>query len=81
MLAAAIAALAGAWIVAAVFAGGVVALALTLVTGLIQARAGAAHLAGVLAAPWYVCSRLSCSCARSSSLLRRNEYYGPTARA
>ena len=67
VLAAAIAAAAGAWIVAAVFAGGLVALALTLVTGLLQARAGLRTWLALLPRPGTWASRRSCSCARSSA--------------
>ena len=45
---------AGAWTPAAIFAAGLLALALTLVTGLIQARAGLRTWLALLVAPWYV---------------------------
>ena len=70
---AAIAAAAGAWAVAAVFAAGLVALAMTLVTGLIQARAGLRTWLALLLAPWYVAlkavvqlARLPACCAGSA---------------
>ena len=46
--------IAGAWPATAVFAGGLVALALTIVTGLVQARAHLRTWVALLAAPWYV---------------------------
>jgi cellulose synthase/poly-beta-1,6-N-acetylglucosamine synthase-like glycosyltransferase len=76
----AIAGAAGAWAVAAVFAGGLVALALTLVTGLIQARAGLRTWLALLAAPWYVAFKAVVQVRALASLLRRDRYYGPTAR-
>ena len=81
VLATAIAAAAGAWIVAAVFAGGLVALSLTLVTGLLQARAGLRTWLALLAAPWYVCFKAVVQLRAVVSLLRRDRVYGPTARA
>jgi hypothetical protein len=81
VLAAAIAAVAGAWIVAAVFTGGVVALALTLVIGLLQARAGIRTWLALLAAPWYLCFKAVVQLRAVVSLLRRNRVYGSTARA
>jgi cellulose synthase/poly-beta-1,6-N-acetylglucosamine synthase-like glycosyltransferase len=81
VLATGIAALAGSWIVAAVFAAGFLALALTLVTGLIQARVGLLTWLALLAAPWYVGWKAVVQLRAAVSLLRRNRYYGPTARA
>lgn len=72
---------AGAWTAALVFAGGFVALALTLVTGLIQARVGARTWLALLVAPWYVGFKAIVQLRAIASLLRRNRYYGPTARA
>jgi 1,2-diacylglycerol 3-beta-glucosyltransferase len=80
VVATAIAAVAGAWIVAAVFAAGFLALALTLVTGLIQARAGLRTWMALLAAPWYVGWKAVVQLRALASLLRRDRYYGPTAR-
>jgi cellulose synthase/poly-beta-1,6-N-acetylglucosamine synthase-like glycosyltransferase len=76
-----VAAVAGAWAVAAVFAGGFLALGLTLVTGLIQARAGLRTWLALLAAPWYVAWKTVVQLRAVASLLRRDRYYGPTARA
>jgi 1,2-diacylglycerol 3-beta-glucosyltransferase len=77
----AIALLAGVWAVAFVFAGGFLALALTLVTGLIQARVGPRTWLALLAAPWYVAFKAVVQLRALASLLRRDRYYGPTARA
>jgi glycosyltransferase involved in cell wall biosynthesis len=77
----ALAALAGASAVAWVFAAGFLALALTLVTGLIQARVGARTWLSLVVAPWYVAFKAVVQLRAIASLLRRNRYYGPTARA
>lgn len=71
---------AGAWPVAAVFAGGFVALALTLATGLAQARAGLRTWLALAAAPWYVGFKAVVQLHALVSLLRRDRAYGPTAR-
>jgi hypothetical protein len=73
--------LAGAWTAMFVSAGGFVALALTLVTGLIQARVGRRTWLALLVAPWYVGFKAVVQLRAIASLLRRNRYYGPTARA
>src|SRR4051794_5626612 len=77
----ALAALAGAWAVAWVLAAGLLALALTLITGLIQARVSARTWLSLLIAPWYVAFKAVVQVRAIASLLRRNRYYGPTARA
>jgi cellulose synthase/poly-beta-1,6-N-acetylglucosamine synthase-like glycosyltransferase len=79
-LAAVIAAVAGATVPAAVFAGGLLALGLTLVTGLIQARAGLRTWLALLAAPWYVAFKAVVQLRALASLLRRERHFGPTAR-
>lgn len=76
-----IASAAGAWTVAAVMAGGCAALGLTLVTGLIQARVGPRTWLALLAAPWYIGFKAMVQLRAVASLLRRNRYYAPTARA
>ena len=73
--------LAGAWVVAAAFAAGFLALCLTLITGLIQARVGRRTWLALLVAPWYVAFKAVVQLRAIASLLRRNRYYGPTARA
>lgn len=80
LVAAAVAAVAGAWVVAAIFAGGLVALGLTLVTGLVQARAGLRTWLSLAAAPWYLAFKAVVQLRALASLLRRDRYYGPTAR-
>jgi cellulose synthase/poly-beta-1,6-N-acetylglucosamine synthase-like glycosyltransferase len=76
-----LAALAGAWPVAWVFAAGFAALVLSLVTGLIQARAGLRTWLALLAAPWYLVWKTIVQIRALVSVLRRDDYYGPTARA
>jgi cellulose synthase/poly-beta-1,6-N-acetylglucosamine synthase-like glycosyltransferase len=76
-----IASIAGAWVVAGVFGAGFLALALTVVTGLVQARVGPRTWLALLAAPWYVGFKAVVQVRALTSLLRRNQYYGPTARA
>lgn len=80
LLAASVAAIVGAWPVAAVFAGGLIALALTIVTGLIQARAHLRTWLALVAAPWYVVFKAIVQLRAVASLMRRERYYGPTAR-
>lgn len=81
LLGAALGALAGAWIVAAVFAAGLVSLGLTLATGLVQARVGLRTWMALLAAPWYVAFKAMVQLRAVLSLLRRQREYGPTARS
>jgi Glycosyl transferase family group 2 len=78
---AAVAALAGAWVVAAVFAAGFVALGLVLCTGLIQARARARTWLAVAAAPWYVAWKAVVQIRALASVLRRDDYFAPTTRS
>ena len=78
--AAGLAALAGAWTLAAVFGVALAALVLTLVTGLIQARVGPRTWLALLAAPWYVGWKAVVQVRALASVLRRDDYYGPTAR-
>ena len=75
------AAVAGAWTLAAVFGGGLLILALALVTGLVQARAGLRTWLALLAAPWYVAWKAVVQVRALASVLRRDDVYGPTARA
>jgi 1,2-diacylglycerol 3-beta-glucosyltransferase len=79
-VAAGLAALAGAGWLAAVDGAGFLALALALVTGLVQARAGLRTWLALLAAPWYVAWKAAVQIRAIASLLRRDAYYGPTAR-
>jgi hypothetical protein len=77
----AIAAVAGAWPLAIVFAGCLAVLALALATGLVQARAGLRTWLALLAAPWYVGWKALVQLRALVSVLRRDDYYPPTARA
>ena len=81
VLAAALATLAGAWPVAAVFGIGALALAVTLATGLVQARAGLRTWFALVAAPWYIVFKAVVQLRAMVILLRRDRVYGPTARA
>lgn len=80
LLAVALASVAGAWAIAAVFGAGLLALALALVTGLIQARAGLRTWMALFAAPWYVGWKAVVQLRALASVLRRDDYYPPTAR-
>ncbi len=75
-----LAAAAGGWIITAILAGGLLALALTIVTGLVQARVGARTWLALLAAPWYVGFKAVVQLRAIASLLRRDRVYGPTIR-
>jgi hypothetical protein len=75
-----VAAVAGAWTLAALFGAGLLVLALALVTGLIQARAGLRTWLALLAAPWYLAWKTVVQVRALASVLRRDDYYGPTAR-
>ena len=48
--------------------------------GLVQARAGLRTWLALLAAPWYVGWKAIVQVRALASVLRRDEYYGPTAR-
>jgi cellulose synthase/poly-beta-1,6-N-acetylglucosamine synthase-like glycosyltransferase len=64
------------WIVGAAIA----ALTLVIVTGLVQARAGIRTWLSLLAAPWYVAWKAMIQLRALAGVLRREEYYPPTAR-
>jgi hypothetical protein len=81
LLAGAVAAIAGAWTVATVFTLGFATLAFAVCTGLIQARAGVLTWLALLAAPWYLVWKAVVQVRALTSVLRREEAYGPTARA
>jgi cellulose synthase/poly-beta-1,6-N-acetylglucosamine synthase-like glycosyltransferase len=70
-----------AWSLTAVFGAGLVVLALALVTGLVQARAGARAWLALLAAPWYLSWKAIVQIRAIVSVLRRDTYYPPTERA
>jgi cellulose synthase/poly-beta-1,6-N-acetylglucosamine synthase-like glycosyltransferase len=71
----------GAWAVGGVFAAAFALLVLALVTGLIQARAGLRTWLALSAAPWYLAWKAVVQVRALASVLRRDEHYGPTARA
>jgi glycosyltransferase involved in cell wall biosynthesis len=80
LVALALAAIAQAWTVAAVFGVGLLTLALVIITGLIQARAGLRTWLALLAAPWYLGWKTVVQLRALASVLRRDDYYPPTAR-
>jgi len=77
----ALSALAGVWPATALFAAGLLALTLVIVTGLIQAQAGPRTWLALLLAPWYLAWKAIVQLRALASLLRRQNYYPPTARA
>jgi cellulose synthase/poly-beta-1,6-N-acetylglucosamine synthase-like glycosyltransferase len=77
----ALAALAGAWPAAALFGAGLLLLALVIAIGLIQAQAGPRTWLALLLAPWYLAWKAVVQLRALASLLRRQSYYPPTARA
>jgi cellulose synthase/poly-beta-1,6-N-acetylglucosamine synthase-like glycosyltransferase len=72
---------AGASGLAAIFAAALLTLALVILTGLIQARAGLRTWLALLAAPWYLAWKAVIQLRALASVLRRDDYYPPTARA
>jgi Glycosyltransferase like family 2 len=80
LLAGGLAAVAGSWAMAAVFGAGFAVLVVALITGLIQARAGLRTWLALSAAPWYLMWKAVVQLRALASVLRRDEYYGPTAR-
>ncbi len=81
LLAGGLTAVAGAWMLTAVFAAGFALLVLALLTGLIQARAGLRTWLALCIAPWYLAWKAVVQLRAVASVLRRDDYYGPTARA
>jgi hypothetical protein len=73
--------IAGVWTAAAVFTAGLAALALAVATGLIQARVGLRTWLALCAAPWYLVWKAVVQLRALTSVLRRQDAYGPTARA
>jgi cellulose synthase/poly-beta-1,6-N-acetylglucosamine synthase-like glycosyltransferase len=80
LLAVCLAALGGSWTVAVVFAAGFAVLVVSLLTGLIQARAGLRTWLALCAAPWYLVWKAVVQLRAVVSVLRRDDHYGPTAR-
>jgi hypothetical protein len=77
----ALAFVAQAWVPAVLFGGGLFALAAVIVTGLIQAGAGARTWLALLVAPWYLAWKAVVQLRAVASVFRRDDYYPPTARA
>jgi hypothetical protein len=75
-----LATVAGASALAAVFAAALLTLALVILTGLIQARAGLRTWLALLAAPWYLAWKAVIQLRALASVVRREDYYPPTAR-
>jgi cellulose synthase/poly-beta-1,6-N-acetylglucosamine synthase-like glycosyltransferase len=76
----ALAVVAGAWPLAAAFAAGFLTLLVVIATGLIQARAGLRTWLALLVAPWYLGWKAVVQLRALASVLRRDDYYPPTAR-
>jgi cellulose synthase/poly-beta-1,6-N-acetylglucosamine synthase-like glycosyltransferase len=70
-----------AWVPAGLFGGGLLVLGAVIVTGLIQARAGARTWLALLVAPWYLAWKAVVQLRAVASVFRRDDYYPPTARA
>jgi cellulose synthase/poly-beta-1,6-N-acetylglucosamine synthase-like glycosyltransferase len=81
MVALGLAAVAQAWFFTAVFAAGLLILALVVLIGLVQARAGLRTWIALLVAPWYLGWKVVVQVRALASVLRRDDYYPPTARA
>jgi cellulose synthase/poly-beta-1,6-N-acetylglucosamine synthase-like glycosyltransferase len=75
-----LAAVAHAWPLAAVFGAGLLILALVVMTGLIQAKAGPRTWLALLTAPWYLGWKAVVQLRAVASVLRRDDYYPPTVR-
>ena len=80
LVAVGLAALAGAWPVVAVFAAAFGLLVMALLTGLIQARATPRTWFALCVAPWYLVWKAVVQLRALARVVRRNDYYGPTAR-
>jgi cellulose synthase/poly-beta-1,6-N-acetylglucosamine synthase-like glycosyltransferase len=80
LMALALAFAAHAWVPAALFGGGLLALVAVLVTGLIQAGAGIRTWLALLVAPWYLGWKVVVQLRAVASVFRRDAYYPPTAR-
>ena len=76
-----LAVLAGATAVAGVYAAGLAAIGLTVMTGLVQARAGLRTWAALAAAPVYVVWKGAVQARALVRVVRRDRHFEPTARA
>ena len=81
LLATGLAAIASAWTLALVFGAAFGVLALALAIGLIQAGAGLRTWLALLAAPWYLVWKAAVQFRALTSVLRRDDYFPPTARS
>jgi hypothetical protein len=81
LLAAGLSAIANAWTLTAIFAAAFATLGVALVTGLIQARARPRTWLALCVAPWYLPWKAIIQLRAIASVLRRDDYYAPTARA
>jgi hypothetical protein len=77
----ALATIAQAWLATALFGAGLLTLALVIAIGLIQARATLRTWVSLLLAPWYLAWKAVVQLRALVSVLRREDYYPPTARA
>jgi cellulose synthase/poly-beta-1,6-N-acetylglucosamine synthase-like glycosyltransferase len=81
LLGAGLAVIAGAWALAAVFAGALGMLVLAVMTGLVQARVRVRTWLALCIAPWYLAWKAVIQLRAVASVLRRDKHYEPTARA
>ena len=80
LVALAVTVIAGAWPAAVIFGAGLAMLALVILIGLTQARAGVRTWVALLLAPWYLVWKAVVQLRALASVLRRDDYYPPTAR-
>ncbi len=77
----ALAAVVQAWVLAAIYGAALLTLAIVIVIGLIQARAGIRTWLALLAAPWYLAWKTIIQLRALVRVVRRDDYFPPTARA
>jgi cellulose synthase/poly-beta-1,6-N-acetylglucosamine synthase-like glycosyltransferase len=75
-----LAVVAQAWVLGAIYGAALLTLALVIVIGLIQARAGIRTWLALLVAPWYLAWKTIIQLRALASVLRRDDYFPPTAR-
>jgi len=80
LVALAVTVIVGAWPAAVIFGAGLAMLALVILIGLTQARAGVRTWVALLLAPWYLVWKAVVQLRALASVLRRDDYYPPTAR-
>ena len=81
LIAGGLAAVAGVSTLAAVFAGAFAMVVLALLTGLLQARADVRTWLALGVAPWYLVWKAVIQLRALVRVIRRDDYFGPTARA